>query len=508
MAYEEFDQSIFFTQLSDFKGSEIAIIDSHSNIELTWRELEENISKCGAWLSKMLPAGHKRIAVILPNSIDAAILFLTAMKFGCDYLPIDPGVPATEVQKQINQLSVDLLITCSASIIDDSLIIEHFRLASELNNFQWSSMEAEDLLNSRSSEGKLLIRTSGSTGEPKTLQISGNTLWKAGRVFCNLYDVLQTSPRFLNYLPMSYLGGIFNLLIIPLVAKGSCVISRQLNGANILKIFDECERHDIDVIWLTPTILRSLLKLYGNKNPDENKRKAQGIKLALIGTARCSSEEKLLFEETFDIPIYENYGLTETTFITSEVFTSDTIKNDRGIGKILPWLEVKIVPDTDVDFGALWVKTPFLFEGYWDANNKFTKVPPNEFFDTGDVGQIVDGNLKLVGRKKDIIKKGGVLINLAEIETQIKNLNIFDDVATLPIPHEFYSEHYVLFIVDNKTSPNKELEALVISKLSEVVDRDRYPERIIPCVSIPQTSSGKKSLPKLKLLYEAMKSAI
>lgn len=116
--------------------------------------------------------------------------------------------------------------------------------------------------------------------------------------------------------------------------------------------------------------------------------------------------------------------------------------------------------------------------------------------------------MKLVGRKKDIIKKGGLLLNLAEIETQIKNLNIFDDVAALPIPHEFYSEHYVLFIVEKKTSPSADLEALIISKLAEVVDRDRYPERNIKCVSIPQTSSGKKSLPKLNSLYEAVINAV
>ena len=118
---------------------------------------------------------------------------------------------------------------------------------------------------------------------------------------------------------------------------------------------------------------------------------------------------------TVGIRIHEGYGLTET----SPVIALNTPINHRigTVGQIMPNLEVRIAED-----GEILVRGPSIFKGYWNRSDETQAAFVNDWFKTGDIGNIdADGFLSVTDRKKDLIKtSGGKFIAPQPIENSLK----------------------------------------------------------------------------------------
>ena len=96
--------------------------------------------------------------------------------------------------------------------------------------------------------GRLLLKTSGTTGEPKAMVFDINRLWSSGCAFLRHHDFIDADARFLNNLPMSYLGGLFNLGLIPLAVGGSFVVAQPFSGTSFLSFWQNVEHFGINVL--------------------------------------------------------------------------------------------------------------------------------------------------------------------------------------------------------------------------------------------------------------------
>ena len=163
--------------------------------------------------------------------------------------------------------------------------------------------------------GKLIITTSGTTGAPKAILIDGDRLWSAGLAFLELHALKQSRLRFWNYLPMSYLGGLFNLALIPVASGGSFVVGEPFSGKTFLGFWQNIERYGVDALWMVPSIVRGLISL---AERTKSLQPPPPIRNCFLGTASITLSEKTKFRNLFGIEMLENYGLTETTFLTSE----------------------------------------------------------------------------------------------------------------------------------------------------------------------------------------------
>ena len=133
-----------------------------------------------------------------------------------------------------------------------------------------------------------------------------------------------------------------------------------------------------------------------------------------------------------------------------------------------------------------------MYEGFVDSNNKIIIAKKNSYFETGDLGYIKKRGVYITGRNKEIIKKGGYLINLREIEQTVQNINIVKDVNTIPIKHPFYVESYNLQIVLNSNNNSKEsLKNRFNNILIELISKEKWPENIIFVKKIKKTLYGK-----------------
>ena len=233
-------------------------------------------------------------------------------------------------------------------------------------NFNWLPKK-HSFLNNKN--GKLYIMTSGTTGRPKAIIICLDRLWSSALAFGEHYKELNSNSCIWNYLPMSYLGGLYNLCFIPLSKGSKIIVSNSFDSLMALNFWRTVELYKINVLWLVPSLLKLLQKLSKRSGIQENKRVGSLIKFSFLGTAPISLKEKKLFEKTFGFPVYENYGLSETTFISAEKSNDYKSRADRTVGKLLPYVETNFKKNSTVQ-NELKIKSPFLFLGYLNEKGK------------------------------------------------------------------------------------------------------------------------------------------
>ena len=135
-----------------------------------------------------------------------------------------------------------------------------------------------------------------------------------------------------------------------------------------------------------------------------------------------------------------------------------------------------------------------MFDGYLDQKGEiFLPTTSNGFFQTGDLGEFNGNLLVLKGRSKEVIKKGGFLVSLQDLEEIAYQHPRVSQAAAIVVQHEFYGESAILCIrvrEDDKELPRRTLDELVGIITSEV-SRFKWPESIVLVESFPATESGK-----------------
>jgi acyl-CoA synthetase (AMP-forming)/AMP-acid ligase II len=486
--------------LSSQRANQTVLIDASSNRSWTWADLDALTSQIANWLANYCGLGENDVLLsLLPNSVETLSIFLACLKGGIGYAPLPPSATAREISRLRSVLTPKHVISLvNANEQTNAALFDVPRTNLQLDGkFSW--LQNADTSPLRGSPvGRLFIATSGSTGNPKLMAINGDTLWSAGKAFVEHHSFLGRRSRFYNIMPMSYLGGLFNLGLIPLASGGSVVISKAFAGSTVIRFWHEVSLHNVNILWLVPTMIRSLISITGSRWKTDEKK--INVVAAFLGTAPIDLATKQNFETIFGIPLLENYALSETTFMTSETLESRHRRLEGSVGAVLPWVQLRFVPTDNKESSRIQVRTPFLFEGYREESTLQRPADADGWFDTGDLGHLDSGCLILDGRERDIIKKGGVLVHLSEIASIVREMPHVADVAAIDVPHEFYGEDYALFVVFTPESADLTIDQSerVRSFLIDNLVNTKWPSYIATLSEIPRTHSGKVDRPALR----------
>lgn len=437
-------------------------------------------------------SGGDCIVVILPNSPEAAICFFAALLCGIHYAPLPCMATNREFDNWI-QVAKPKLIIKKQEIADFKTEIPVVECACD-GNLDWVGSSEKAIEVEGRGSSNIFLMTSGTTGVPKAMSINADKLWSSGCAFVNYYHLEERGLRFWNYLPMSYLGGLFNLALIPLCCEGSFVVSEPFSGKTVLNFWNYVKKYGISALWFVPSIVQGLLKLSKLVNGAGIKEMQGNVKIAFLGTATIQLQQKQEFEETFGIRLLENFALSETTFLTAESESDVRYREQGSVGVKLPYVRMKFQPVNDgSDICTIWVKTPYLFNGYLSVDGAVDlNMDADGFFNTKDLGRLnADGLLILEGRDRDIIKKGGLFVSLAEIENAVCDLIYVEEVAAVPIEHDFYGESYCLCVIPKKGAEKNDCVKNIHLWMLDNFVSYKMPEKIIILEKFPRTASGK-----------------
>lgn len=473
----------------------IPVFDGQS--PLTYEQVNGLIGRHLEWFRTLGLQPGDRIGAIVPNSVEMLVLFLSCLRGGYQFAPLACDTSAEEAGKWVTLMQ-------PARIIVGDILPEPVRIGFGTSNAKtvmvttdgrFAHVPARSGSAQPADGGKLYLFTSGTTGQPKAIVIDGDRLWSAGHAFLKHHGITSDSRLTIwNYLPQSYLGGLFNLCLIPMTVAGAAVVDEAFSGKTFLGFWQTVDRYDITALWLVPTIVRGLIAVGERTGRHQLRSYGTVIKTAFIGTAPIEDATKRRFEDLFGITLLENYALSETTFLTSETPRNISARSEGSVGAPLPYVEFKFRASTDEAeqrYQEVLVKTPFLFDGYFEAGKPTAPSLEDGWFATGDLGYVnAAGQLIVTGRCKDIIKKGGQLVSLREIELVALTHPQVKNAAATACPHPFYGESYRLF-VQLATGAAPAAVDDVRKHVFERVAKYKWPEGIEAVDEFPTTGSGK-----------------
>ncbi len=429
--------------------------------KLTWSELDRFASGFAHYLSRQGVTAEDRVAIVVPNSAEFVIAFLAVLKLGATAAPLNPLVKSEELAAFQEDLKPKWIVD---------------RVPTEPGF--WNTI-------SDANAPSLILYTSGSTGRPKGAVFSHDALIFANRSWGEPVMGLTPDDTVLVAVPLAHSLGLNGGLLAPLLFGASVVLIERFTPEGV---FDAIKRHRVTVFPAVATIFRRLLNSPAFSNADFS-----SLRLAVSGAAPCPWELAVEWREKTSTRIVRGYGMTEL-FRPLSYRPHDPTDIPDAVGRAVPGVEIQTVVDDDGTsrdgIGELWIKSPAMMEGYLDAPDETKEVIADGWFKTGDLATISpEGYVRIVGRKRERILRGGYSIFPPEVETVLLSHPAVAEAAVVGLPDIDLGEEVAAF-VSLKSSARATSEDLM-DYCKDHLARYKYPRQVYILTELPKGPTGK-----------------
>lgn len=328
----------------------------------------------------------------------------------------------------------------------------------------------------------LIMYTSGTTGNPKGVQHTHNTLLREwGRP-----AYVENRRLFLSNLPAGHYSG-YQFLMRPAIYGVPSVFMEQWEARTAARLV---ERYQVRQGGGTPVFLLSLLQAAAEIDADLGSLETfsmggQGMTPSLIAKTDAAG-----------FPGARVYGLTEHPTVTALDPDASFEKRGHTDGRADEGNEIRILDDAGLEVsagaeGEIVVRGPEMFIGYLDPAANLDCFLPGVWFRTGDIGKLdADGYLIVTDRKKDIIIRGGENISSIEVEGILLEHPDILEAAVVAMPDVRYGERVCAFVVP-RGGRHLTLDDLKAHFAAAGVARQKTPEWLEIAETLPRNSSGK-----------------
>lgn len=346
-------------------------------------------------------------------------------------------------------------------------------------------LDSEQVSNNYLSE---IIFTTGTTGEPKGVLISHDTVLKTA-MNINKFTGLKKNDIEMHMMPISHS---FGLARVRCCILEGCTIIFQNGFSNLVSFFNDLENYKGTVISTVPAGVQFLLKLTKNKISNYKSQ----IRMIELGSSPMTSQSKIQLAELLPFTdICMHYGLTEASRSAFLNFKKDN-KFISSVGRANFGTEIIIIDEKgnkcpSNHSGEICILGTNLFSEYI-----FTKVKPQYhkgYFKTGDYGYLDDnGYLFFQGRKDEIMNIAGKKVSPLEIEKFINEIHFVEDTVCLQTENKVSGVGEIKAFVVLKNNKLKEDWVNEIKKyLKNKIEYYKIPSTIVKIDSIPKSHNGK-----------------
>lgn len=428
--------------------------------------------------------GRHRVGIVAPQNAKVPLMML-ALTDCVRVLPVNPALSPNEITALADSAQLDVLI------VETGIEIPEFgcpslkvRIGDDVR-FEVSDRGLPPAKSKAGTAGLLLL-TSGSTGNPKTVPLDMSQLILSAHTISQTLK-LSPSDRALHALPMFHIGALVDLFLAPMVSGGGVVFCPQQSPqalARGLKIGK--------TTWmqLVPTMLARCLSSWSTEQLADycaDLRFVRSVSADLAPDLQVASETGM-----GGVPVIQIYGLTETAGQVASNPLPPAARKQQSVGRadgaMLVIVDSHGNPVENTKIGEVCVQGPTVTSGYEgaDRNDSFF----GDWFRTGDLGYLdADGYLFLTGRKKEMINRGGEKISPVEIERAALTSPNVMQAASFALPHPTLGEQVGLAVVlkpDCTVSKSNILEHLR-SELAEY----KMPRDVQILDEMPRLGSGK-----------------
>jgi acyl-CoA synthetase (AMP-forming)/AMP-acid ligase II len=473
-------------------------ISAPDRTTLTHGNLRQLIADVAAQLNQRGIGRGDRVAIVLPNGPEMATAFL-AVAAAATTAPLNPGYRADELDFYLTDIGAKAILIGAqedgpAVEVARRLGIGILRIAVDAASPAGSfSVEGEAIGApaapglAQPSDVALLLHTSGTTSRPKLVPLShANLAASARHIGATL--ALRPEDRCLNIMPLFHIHGLIAAVLSSLAAGGSVYCTPGFNALRFFQWLGEAEPS-----WYTavPTMHQAILARAA-RNADA----LAAAKLRFIRSSSASLPAQVMaeLEATFGCPVIESYGMTEAAHQMASNRLPPGMRKGGSVGAAAG-PEVSIMaPDGRLlgsgEEGEIVIRGPNVTAGYENNADANVTAFAHGWFHTGDQGVMdEDGYVRVTGRLKEIINRGGEKISPLEVDEVLMDHPAVAQVVTFAVPHDKLGEEVGAAIVlrEGHAATESEIRSFASTRLADF----KVPRKVLILDEIPKGATGK-----------------
>jgi acyl-CoA synthetase (AMP-forming)/AMP-acid ligase II len=468
-----------------------ALVSPEDDEVITYAALEQNVLGLAGRLAGAGVERGDRVALVLPNGPEFVQILLAVTTLGAAAAPLNPAytvdehafylddlqprvllVPAGEMQAARQAAGAGMAII-DVSVSDDSLpdlAVDGRRIEDER---PFDAGVGDDIA--------LLLHTSGTTSRPKQVPLLQRNLMASARTIASHYAL---GPGDVSYvaMPLFHVHGLVASVLGALAAGGAAIAPRRFSAQ---RFWGQARAHEATWFSAGPTLHQMIV--------DKRAEQIAPASLRFIRSCSSAMSPALMqrLEDIYRVPLLEAYGMTEASHQMASNPLPPQPRVPGSVG-VPTGTEIRVVDRGGADVsagspGEVVIRGAGVTPGYLNNPDAIAEAFKHGWFHTGDRGLLENGYLRLEGRLKEMILRGGENVSPYEIEEVLLAHPAVTDAVCFAIDDELYGEEVAAAVVIGAPADERLLrehcrERLAAFKVPKTI-------RIVP--EIPRTATGK-----------------
>ena len=497
----------YWQQTARAMPDKIAVVDNHG-ATYTYSALDHAASCLANWmLAKGIESGD-RIAFQLPGWCEFTVIYLACLKIGAVSVPLLPSWREAELVWVLNKCQakmffaptlfkqtrpVDLILPLQNQLPQLQQIVGVDKLAPATSSLSLSQIIADNTpltmaIRTHGDELAAVLFTSGTEGLPKGVMLTHNNILASERAYCARLN-LTWQDVFMMPAPLGHATGFLHGVTAPFLIGARSVLLDIFTPDACLALLEQ--QRCTCMLGATPFVY-DLLNLLEKQPAD-----LSALRFFLCGGTTIPKKVARECQQR-GIKLLSVYGSTESSPHAVVNLDDPLSRFMHTDGYAAAGVEIKVVDDARKTLppgceGEEASRGPNVFMGYFDEPELTARALDEEgWYYSGDLCRMDEaGYIKITGRKKDIIVRGGENISSREVEDILLQHPKIHDACVVAMPDERLGERSCAYVVLKAPHHSLSLEEVVAFFSRKRVAKYKYPEHIVVIEKLPRTASGK-----------------
>ncbi|HIA3525609.1 TPA: medium-chain fatty-acid--CoA ligase [Escherichia coli] len=497
----------YWQQTARAMPDKIAVVDNHG-ASYTYSALDHAASCLANWmLAKGIESGD-RIAFQLPGWCEFTVIYLACLKIGAVSVPLLPSWREAELVWVLNKCQakmffaptlfkqtrpVDLILPLQNQLPQLQQIVGVDKLAPATSSLSLSQIIADNTslttaITTHGDELAAVLFTSGTEGLPKGVMLTHNNILASERAYCARLN-LTWQDVFMMPAPLGHATGFLHGVTAPFLIGARSVLLDIFTPDACLALLEQ--QRCTCMLGATPFVYDLLNVL--EKQPAD----LSALRFFLCGGTTIPKKVARECQQR-GIKLLSVYGSTESSPHAVVNLDDPLSRFMHTDGYAAAGVEIKVVDDARKTLppgceGEEASRGPNVFMGYFDEPELTARALDEEgWYYSGDLCRMDEaGYIKITGRKKDIIVRGGENISSREVEDILLQHPKIHDACVVAMSDERLGERSCAYVVLKAPHHSLPLEEVVAFFSRKRVAKYKYPEHIVVIEKLPRTTSGK-----------------
>ena len=472
-----------------------AYVEPSSNVRMNYTELNALANRCANVLSSLGVVEGDRVGLLMPNSVEFCCLFYGAAKIGAVAVPLNTRLAAPELDFILSDSGSSVVVYGAelAKVVDaikadadSACAVSHWVPAGGSTDALGEHLSAaaadEPATESGGADNLFIMYTSGTTGHPKGVVHTHDSVHSAASSWCSTIDV-RYQDRLLLPLPMFHVAALTTVIFCAM--RGVSLISMPQFDAT--KVWSLIVDERVSIGGAVPAVLNFMRQV-----PEFAELNAPDFRYFITGGAPMP-EALIKLYAAKNMQVVQGYALTESCGGGTLLLSEDALRKAGSAGRATMFTDIRVRSDdgliSEHGEGEVVIKSDILLKEYWNRPDATRAAFDGGWFRTGDVGEIdAEGYLYIKDRLKDMIISGGENVYPAEIESVIIGLPGVNEVAVIGLADEKWGEIACAIVVADQSEVS---EQQIVEFCGTRLARYKMPKKVIFADAIPRNPTGK-----------------